>query len=139
MRSLVLALTLGASMLGVFPASASKPTPTWGPLVLQACAKAAPGPCSMSAIARRTLSDDVAEYSFTLKIGPGQHDVIGLHRVIKEDGRRPARPHSAIFFVHGDALGFDAAFLASAASPAIPDGHALPVFLAENDVEVWGI
>jgi hypothetical protein len=93
----------------------------------------------MSAITRRELSADVAEYSFTLQIGPGPHDAIGLHRMIKENGIRPVRPDSGIFFVHGDALGFDAAFLASAASPSIPDSRALPVFLAENDVEVWGI
>jgi hypothetical protein len=144
MRTFVLTLALGAaSLLGAFPASAARPTAPWGPEVLEACAKAAHRPCSMSAIARRELGGDVAEYSFTLKIGPGQHDVIGLHRVIKEDGVRPAhsdsRSDSGIFFVHGDALGFDAAFLASAASPSVPDSRALPVFLAENDVEVWGI
>ena len=144
MRTFLLTLVLGAaSMAGAFPAAATEPTAPWGPQVLAACAQAVHGPCSMSAIARRELGGDVAEYSFTLKIGPGQHDVIGLHRVIREDGSRPprpdSRPDSGIFFVHGDALGFDAAFLASAASPAIPDRRALPVFLAENGVEVWGI
>ena len=148
MRTFFLTFALGAaSLLGAFPASATEPTASWGPLILEACAEAAHGPCSMSAIARRELSGDVAEYSFTLKIGPGPHDVIGLHRVIREDGLQPARPdsrsgsrfESGIFFVHGDALGFDAAFLASAASPSVPDDRALPVFLAENGVEVWGI
>jgi len=141
MRTFAFSLLLAGATLAGLPASATvRPAAPWGPQAVQACTQAATGPCVISTITRRALSGDVAEYSFTMKVGPGQHDVIGLHRVVKELGAfQPAPSNSGIFFVHGDALGFDAAFLASAASPSIPDSHALPVYLAERGVDVWGI
>ncbi len=141
MRTFAFSLLLAGATLAGAPASATvRPAAPWGPQAVQACTLAATGPCVISTITRRSLSADVAEYSFTMKVGPGQHDVIGMHRVVKELGAfQSAPPSSGIFFVHGDVLGFDAAFLASAASPSIPDTHALPVYLAERGVDVWGI
>lgn len=144
MRNFVFATVLASSALlsGLSAAAvpAGPPLPNWGSQILQACQQTAAGPCAVSPITRRALTPEIFEYSFTLKVGPGQHDVIGLHRIVNETvSIRPVNDGSGVFFVHGDIWGFDAAFLASAASPSTPDSHALPVFLAEHGVDVWGI
>lgn len=119
-----------------------------GALVLPTLATAQPAEPNPAAAAaqafsnveRRALTADVAEYSFKVRVGSGPYDQIGIHRVVKEIAPNvPARAAKGVFMVHGDVWGFDGAFLSSAASPAIPDAHALPVFLAEQGVDVWGI
>ena len=113
--------------------------------VLAAAQPAEPNPAAAAAqafsnVERRALTADVAEYSFKVKVGSGPYDQIGIHRVVKEIAPNvPARAAKGVFMVHGDVWGFDGAFLSSAASPAVPDDHALPVFLAEQGVDVWGI
>lgn len=87
---------------------------------------------SSHAVERRALTADVAEYTFTVRVGPGPYDEIGIHRVVKE--RRPnvpARTNRAVMLAHGDIWNFRAAFLTGE--------RPLPVFLAENGVDVWGI
>lgn len=82
---------------------------------------------------RRILTGNIAEYSFKVPVGPGPNDVIGIHRVVREDAPGvPARAKSALMMAHGDIWGFRPAFLADPANN-------LPVFLAENGVDVWGI
>jgi len=94
----------------------------------------------VSAIARRMLTADVAEYSFKVRVGSGPYDVIGIHRVVKETAPNvPARTSKALFLAHGDIWGFRPAFLTAVDSPALPNDQALPVFLAKNGVDVWGI
>lgn len=96
--------------------------------------------CSAAGSERRVLAGDVAEYTLPVQVGPGEHDRVLLHRVVRE--RAPWVPRSAprgVFFVHGDLLGFDGAFLAAAGVPAVDDAHALPVFLAQRGLDVWGI
>lgn len=84
--------------------------------------------CLAGDIGRVQLAGDVYEYSFKLKAGPGPHDVIGLHRVVREAAPWvPARAAKSLFMVHGDAWGFDAAFRPAA------------TFLAGEGVDVWGI
>ncbi len=96
--------------------------------------------CKLSGLERRVLAGAIAEYSFDLRVGPGEHDSIGLHRVVRERAPFvPAHTRGAVFLAHGDVWNFDAAFLASAASASVPDDQALPVFLAENGFDVWGI
>lgn len=82
---------------------------------------------------RRILTGNIAEYSFKVPVGPGPNDVIGIHRVVREDAPgMPARAKSALMMAHGDIWGFRPAFLADPA-------HNLPVYLAQNGVDVWGI
>jgi len=143
MRTLVLSSILALSALAgpaLRPASATlRPVVSWGAAAVQACQQVSSGPCTISTITKRSLSGDVSEYSFTLKIGSGANDVIGLHRVVKDAGILPPPNIAPAFFVHGDVLGFDGAFVASAASASVPDSHSLPVFLAERGIDVWGI
>ncbi|MEA2464573.1 MAG: hypothetical protein QOJ98_2320 [Acidobacteriota bacterium] len=81
---------------------------------------------------RRALTADVAEYTFTLRVGAGPFDEIGVHRVVKERSpNRPERTRTAVMLAPGDIWDFRAAFLTGT--------HPLPVFLAEQGVDVWGI
>src|SRR4051812_17580569 len=79
---------------------------------------AATGPSTtlpVSAIQRRALTADVAEYTFKLRVGSGPYDQIGIHRVVKETAPNvPIHTAKAVFMVHGDVWGFDGAFLSSA-------------------------
>lgn len=93
-------------------------------------------------IHRRVLTGDVAEYSFQLRVGSGAHDVIGLHRVVRELAPfLPVPTARAIMMVHGDIWNFDQAFVASAAAPpgVVAPNHALPIYLARHGIDVWGI
>jgi pimeloyl-ACP methyl ester carboxylesterase len=87
---------------------------------------------SLATANRRMLTANVAEYSFKLRVGPGPYDEIGIHRVVRETApNRPAHTTDAVFLAPGDIWNFRAAFLTGA--------HPLPVFLAENGIDVWGI
>jgi hypothetical protein len=119
---------------------------TFGDDLAKACGDVRPalapfaGECLLSTLARREIVLGIAEYSFRVRAGADEHTVIGMHRVVRESAPFvPSRTRDAVLMAHGDAWGFDGAFLASAASPAVPDAHALPVFLAQNGVDVWGI
>ncbi len=102
-----------------------------------AAAPAASSSCLASAIGRKVLAGDVVEYSLQVQVGPGEHDMIGLHRVVREVAPFvPVHAGRALMMAHGDAWGFDAAFLTGLVSP-VP--AALPVFLAQNGIDVWGI
>ena len=87
---------------------------------------------SFSNVERRVLADGVAEYFFTVRVGSGPYDQIGIHRVVRETAPNvPARASQAVFLAPGDIWNFRAAFLTGA--------RPLPVFLAENGLDVWGI
>lgn len=94
----------------------------------------------MMAFFREAVTDEIAHYAVRIRVGPDPHDVIGLHRVVRE--RRPGKPirtAKTIFLQHGDAKDFQGMFLPGTLSPSTPDDFGLAVFLAENDVDVWGI
>jgi hypothetical protein len=96
--------------------------------------------CGPAVLERRQLVGDVFEYSYRVRVGLGAHDFITLHRVAREMAPgMPARAPKSVFLVHGDALGFRGAFLASAASGAVPREQSLAIFLAQRGVDVWGI
>jgi hypothetical protein len=102
-------------------------------LLLPALAVAQPAKASpVSAIQRRVLAPGVAEYFFTVRVGSGPYDQIGLHRVVKETAPNvPVRAARALFLAPGDIWNFRAAFLTGA--------RPMPVFLAEHGIDVWGI
>jgi pimeloyl-ACP methyl ester carboxylesterase len=103
-----------------------------GALALPALAAARPAASLVSGIERHALTADVAEYFFTVRVGSGPYDQIGVHRVVKESAPNvPAHASRALFLAPGDIWNFRAAF-ESRANP-------LPVYLAENGIDVWGI
>jgi hypothetical protein len=91
-------------------------------------------------VERTPLFGDVARYRFRVRVGAAKHDVITLYRVVREEAPgRPARSSRAVFMVHGDGWGFEAAFLSSVGSAHVPVDHSLAAFLAKEGVDVWGI
>ncbi len=89
---------------------------------------------------REELGGGVVHYSYELCVGEGTYDVIGLHRVVREySPNRPIRTHKAVLLQHGDAVGFAGIFLAGSQTPNLPDDQSIAFYLAENDVDVWGI
>ncbi len=112
----------------------------------KACAAArqfsalAPSACTVKRAERRHIVADVFEYSFQLKVGAGEHDVVGLHRVVRERANGvPFQSTRAVFMVHGDLWGFDEAFMSSTLSGAVARERSVGVYLAQNGVDVWGI
>lgn len=114
--------------------------------VAEACAAAGrrpglePTACALGGVGRRHIARDIFEYSFTLRVGEGEHDVIKVHRVVRE--RAPGVPREtgrAIFMVHGDIWGFDAAFLGSTLSGNVPREQSIGVYLAGRGLDVWGV
>jgi hypothetical protein len=89
---------------------------------------------------REVITDDIVHYSFQVRVGPGEFDLIGVHRVVRE--RRPYRPirtRMALMCQHGDLKDFKGMYLAGLNQPNTPDDFGMAVFLAEADVDVWGI
>jgi len=69
----------------------------------------------------------------------GVHVLVGIHRVVKESRPyRPIRTDKNLFLIHGDGVGF-VKFLFGVQSPHTPDDQSVAVYLAQNDVDVWGI
>jgi hypothetical protein len=96
--------------------------------------------CAVGAIERREVAEGVAEYSFPVRVGPGAHEVVVLHRVVREQAPwEPVVAPLSVFLVHGDAWGFQAAFLADVGSGAAGPEQSFAVYLAQQGVDVWGI
>lgn len=95
---------------------------------------------AVRSLERVPITNDVAWYRFRLQVGPGPYDEILVHRVVRE--RAPwvtTRTRRGVFLTHGDGWGFAATFLTSLGTPAVADTRNLPVFLAQNGIDVWGL
>ncbi len=104
------------------------------PSVGAAKAERAPDGSSSPAHGSRHIVGDVYESVYTLRTGPVEHDKIRLHRIVREKHGRPVPAKTAVMLLHGDAWGFDAAFMRGSSSP-----DSLPVYLAAKGVDVWGV
>jgi pimeloyl-ACP methyl ester carboxylesterase len=136
-RKLLLAvLTLTLALPALAAAAPRTPDPAaLQDIAARACQQAvgARSGCSLAGFNRRVLTGNVAEYTLNLRIGAGRYDVIRLHRVVREsEPNRPIRTRESVFLLHGDIWGFRAAFLAN-------PRRNLPVHLAKNGVDVWGM
>jgi hypothetical protein len=84
--------------------------------------------------ARHPSVSGVHQTVFTIRTGPGPHDKIRLHHIVRERHGRPVRTESAVLLLHGDAWGYDAAF--------VNEDHrrrSMPAYLARHGVDVWGL
>jgi hypothetical protein len=92
-------------------------------------------------VERRHVVGNIYHYSVRLQVGPNvAQDVITLHRVVKERAAwAPVRAPESVMMVHGDAWDFTGAFMASTLTQAVPVEHSLAIFLAQRDVDVWGV
>lgn len=89
---------------------------------------------------RQDLGNGIAHYFAEVRFGPGPYDLIGLHRVVKERFPGfPGRKLEHLFLLHGDAKDFAGMWLPGVVGPNTPDDVGLAIYLAENDIDVWGI
>ena len=89
---------------------------------------------------RIPLHGDIAHYTYDVAVGPGQYDVIRLHRIVRE--RRPDTPvptKDALFLLPGAPNYFEAIFVEPLISQAVAWDRSIAVFLAQNDIDVWGM
>jgi hypothetical protein len=89
---------------------------------------------------RRHVVDDIYQYSARLRVGGGEHDVLTLHRVVREVAPwKPARSPEGVFMVHGDVWDFTGVYLGGARMDAGGADHSVAVYLARQGVDVWGV
>jgi hypothetical protein len=133
----LLGLVLGG---GASAAQVERPQDTLRQAVEQTCGNPRSRTCLKSSIERRQLVGDVYEYSMQVQVGSGTHDVVTLHRVVREVAAgKPARAPKSVFMVHGDVWNFRAAFLPSVDSGAVAPGQSIAIYLAQQGVDVWGM
>jgi pimeloyl-ACP methyl ester carboxylesterase len=131
MKAHILTMAIGAGLFISIGASAQ----TMSGALENACRSNA---CFVSDISRTVVKDDIVHYSATIKVGSGEHEVIGIHRVVREKSPWKPRPTTRnVFLVHGDTLNFKAAYLIG------PDGgsaaSSVSVYFASQNIDVWGI
>lgn len=89
--------------------------------------------------ARTELALGVTHYRFEVRLGPRQFDIVRIHRIVRESRpRHPIVTDGAVFLTHGGGQDFEASFLRAGAD-VITSQTSLPVFLAERNVDVWGM
>ncbi|MET0405832.1 MAG: hypothetical protein ABW123_25650 [Cystobacter sp.] len=131
-----------ALCMGTRAAASPRQEPHWSSRAFPGCHffKHSYPLCKLLESQRRVVDEGVAEYSYTLQVGVGRHDVITVHRVVEEVlPGLPRLASRAVFLVHGDIWGFRGAFLASLTSSAVPRGKSLALYLARQGLDVWGI
>ena len=98
------------------------------------------GEATVRSLQREPIIGDVVHYEFLVQVGPGPFDIIGIHRVVRERApNSPIRARTSIFLLHGDYKDFEGCFLPGLLSTRTPDDFGFAVYLAQNDVDVWGI
>jgi pimeloyl-ACP methyl ester carboxylesterase len=131
MKAYILTLAIGAGLFISLGASAQ----SMSGALESACQSNA---CFVSDVSRTVVKGDIVHYSATLRVGSGEHEVIGIHRVVREKSPWKPRPTTRnVFLVHGDTLNFNAAYLIG------PDGgsaaSSVSVYFASQNIDVWGI
>jgi len=92
-------------------------------------------------VTRTVIAGDIVEYAAELRVGPGEYDRIGIHRVVRERAPwRPIRARDGVMFVHGSASNFRSAAAPGLFAPDLfEDDFGLAPHLASQGIDVWGI
>jgi hypothetical protein len=86
------------------------------------------------------LHGDIVHYLFDVKVGPGQFDVIRLHRVVRErHPYEPIRTLDGVLLLPGSPNYFEAIFMAPLHSQVPAWDRSIVIFLAQHDIDVWGM
>lgn len=89
---------------------------------------------------REVIADDIVHYFFQVQMGDNPNDKIGIHRVVREmSPNQPIKNARGFFFQHGDAKDFRGMMLPGTNSPTTSNDFGMAVYLARNDIDVWGI
>ena len=89
---------------------------------------------------RQPIFGNIVHYKFQIPTGSGPYDMIGIHRVVKEE--RPYQPIKTaknLFLQHGDNKDFEGMWMPGTRSSHTPDDFGLAQYLAQHDIDVWGI
>lgn len=96
--------------------------------------------CQVKYLGAQVVTGDVMHYEFRVRVGDGEFDWIGLHRVVRAiDGGTPIRTRDSAFLLHGDIKDFEGMFIPGTLQDSLPREFGFAVTLAEADVDVWGI
>lgn len=93
----------------------------------------------------------LAHYTVILKVGDGEYDKIGVHRVVREFlPGIPEKTKAGIFCLHGDCTSFNLIYMPTTLPDPSGSGltlgqiinnpdNSLGIFLAQQGIDVWGI
>lgn len=85
-------------------------------------------------VKRQQLVGSIYEYTLVLKVGDGEFDKIGIHRVVEEKSPWvPIKTKRAVMLLHGDSCNFTNAFMAPTSN------QSFGTYLAGQGIDVWGI
>jgi len=88
----------------------------------------------------RSEVEGLAHYTAILKVGDGDYDTIGVHRVVKESWPGiPQYTEEGVFCIHGDMNTFNLIYMTGTLSGYQEDEDSLGVYMAQNGIDVWGI
>jgi pimeloyl-ACP methyl ester carboxylesterase len=91
-------------------------------------------------VERSVLGKDVAHYRFEVVVGPGQFDVIQLHRIVREKYPwQPIHAVTGVLLFPGAPNSFEMIFMEPQISQVPAWDQSITAFLAKNDVDVWGM
>ena len=128
MRKLIVVL---AALAAFVAAPAAFPADAGGP---------APAQFKILHSDRTQLGDDIAHYRYDVAMGPGKYDVVRIHRIVRE--KRPNKPIStrdAVMLLPGNPTSFEGIFMAPMVTGVSEPDHSIVIFLAKNDIDVWGM
>ncbi len=125
------------AFVAVCAAALSAPAQTVGPLhsMGDAFAQAA-----IRKSDRTVLGDGIVHYRYTVAVGRGKYDVILVHRIVKERHPfRPVRTVNGVLLLPGSPNSFEGIFMEPLISEVPAWDRSVAVFLAKNNVDVWGM
>jgi pimeloyl-ACP methyl ester carboxylesterase len=126
---------LALLLVSLLAAVAAATTPAENTLRISAalaCADRLVAECQVLQVSREQLPKQIAYYKALVKIGPGDFDIIAIHRLVREPQVNiPVHTVGSFFFIHGSSADFRLMMLTLNAG--------LGVFLAQHNIDVWGI
>jgi hypothetical protein len=89
---------------------------------------------------RTELGDDIAHYRYDVAMGPGEYDVVRIHRIVREKrANKPVRTRDAVLLLPGNPNSFEGIFMAPMVTGVSELDHSIVIFLAKNEIDVWGM
>lgn len=86
-------------------------------------------------VSKTTIVGNVVHYYWLLTTSsPAPFNQVGVHRIVEQNGDGPIRSTVPVFLAHGAFGTFKTDFMMGSFSP-----KSLPVYLANQGVDVWGI
>jgi len=109
-------------------------------LALSASATDLFNPAELSPVARTDIGEDIAYYTFEVTVDTGLYGKIRLHRFIRETKPyQPIQTTEGFMLLPGAWATVVGVYGASLTSEHAPWDHSILVYLAKNNIDVWGM